>query len=191
MKIAMLFNRASQPYVESNYTSNQLLAHIDELCKTSPGILDPNSIEFNGEVLASTVYLEIKKIRDPIGLLLVMHSVLKNATSLLPNDFSQDSLMDIKHEISKNIICKLHRDEHEHTAEVLSSEKLQGLAAKLVYVLDLYSGSGDVRGFRALEMFSMVNFLHQYLHGDGIKETDPVQPASLDWEVLDEVLSGN
>ncbi|MCX4030409.1 hypothetical protein H0A36_28020 [Endozoicomonas sp. SM1973] len=191
MKISMLFNRASQLEVEHKYTSCKPLAHINELCKTNPGVVNPNSTEFNGEVLASTVYIEAKKLQDPINFLLVINEVLKNATSSLSNDFSQDNLMDIKHDISKNIVCKLHRDEREHMSELLSSERLHVIAAKLVYVQDCYSGSGDVRGFRALEIFSMVNFLHKYLHGDDIKEADPVQPASLDWEVLDEVLSNN
>ncbi|WP_163836677.1 hypothetical protein [Spartinivicinus ruber] len=191
MKISMLFNRASQLNDDHNYTSSKPLAHINALCKTNPGVVNPNSAEFNGEVLASTVYLEAKKLRDPINFLLVINEVLKNATSSLSNDFSQDSLMDIKHDISKNIVCKLHRNERDHMVELLSSERLHEIAAKLVYVQDFYSGSGDVRGFRALEVFSMVNFLHQYLHGDDIKATDPVQPASLDWEVLDKVLSDN
>ncbi|WP_274690952.1 hypothetical protein [Spartinivicinus poritis] len=185
----MILNRASQLDVEHKYTSCKPLAHINELCKTNPGVINPHSAEFNGEVLASTVYIEAKKLQDPINFLLVINEVLKNATLLLPYDFSQDSLMDIKHYISKNIVCKLHRDEREHMSEFLSSERLHVIAAKLVYIQDFYSGSGDVRGFRALEMFSMVNFFHQYLHGDNIKETDPTQPTSLDWEVFDEVLS--
>ncbi len=189
MKLSSFGSPFIFPKKDNGYQSSALLAHFRSLKDTNPEVVSPGSPKFSGEVLAGTLYLEMKKLSEPFAYLKVIDAVLQHAEADLPNDVSQDDLMALKHQIARNMICNLYQDDRESTAHILSEEALNLAARKLLYVMDTLNGTGDPRGFKALEFCSMTDFLNQYLHGNHLQLSESYPPSISDWKVLDEVLN--
>jgi hypothetical protein len=170
------------------HDSSKLMSHLDEWLRQSSIVVDPEAVGFNGQELAAVVREEVRKLSEPMNLLLVLDRVLTHAELGLPQEAGQDELMDLKHSIIRNIICNLYQDDRLVMTGTFTSEFLASVAAKLLFISDSLQGAGDVRCFNAVELYSMLGFLHKFLHGTPLQAAEPIQPSALDWQVLDKVL---
>lgn len=170
MKITRVFeNNFSRSSLSSqDYDSSRLLEHVDELIRNNPGVMDPGNNDFNGEVLSYAVYRELLKLNKPIEFILVISTMINHAMAFISNaDLNQDKLMDLKRDIVRNAVCLLQRDKREKIAALLNSGTLNDLSEKLLWFYDNQMFCGDQpKAFYAIEMISILNFYHHFLHGN-------------------------
>lgn len=171
-----------------HYDSSMPLEHIRALIKTNPDVINPVSEHFNGPLLADVVVMEFKKFSDPMSYLLVANRLLGLAQQSMGDSVSQDELMEVKHRLVRNMICNLYQDSREEVSMTLTENKLNQVACKLLFIMDNLAGTGDPQGFKALELWTMTDFMNKYLHGNHFVDIDPIIPAASDWKILDKVL---
>lgn len=185
---SMMMGHILKPKCSRHYDSKAPLVHLKELIKTNPDVINPVSEHFNGHLLADVVGMEFKKFNNPMNYLSVVSRLLELAQKSIGDSASQDELMEVKHRLVRNMICNLYQDSREEVSIALTEDRLNQIACKLLFIMDTLAGTGDSKGFKALELWTMTDFMNKYLHGNHFVDIDPIAPAASDWQVLEKVL---